>query len=365
MTFISFFVLVAVLSLTTAITFLECGCSPSTRGYRINVLTELKQSREQIIQFSAELFGKIGTDLSLKPVDIAKNIDLKVVSLWKSCLANYKHEECVNADTALRVCGTGKNCNSFCKYNPATWINILDGKNTASCDKSAILSSDDPNIIAGNPEKPTVVRPSATPTQTPTPSSIPAPFPSKKPEPFVPVQNSTNSNSSASNNIAASSTPNVTGTPLASPIRPEGGFSPPAASGTAAVNEGCVAIEHLNGYDLQHKNHLRRMVLCSSSEQFCATPNHAIIVDGKWTSMKQLCKSTWNCVRTVKLVNNLRITSHRRATISEGIILTPFDIRYPRWCVWVVQILEMGFNGVGLIEIIAGSIALFLYNRKQ
>ena len=164
MSFLSFFVLVGVLTLTTSITFLECGCSPSKRGYRTNVLTELKRSREQIVEFTAVQFAKLKSDPSLKLSDIQKDIDDEVLSRWKSCLSNYKHEECVNADTSLRVCESD-NCMSFCKYNTVTWINFLDGKATASCDESKVLSSEDPDIIAGTPEQATVVRPS--PTSTP------------------------------------------------------------------------------------------------------------------------------------------------------------------------------------------------------
>ncbi len=55
----------------------------------------------------------------------------------------------------------------------------------------------------------------------------------------------------------------------------------------ASSSEGCVAAEHLKGYSLQHKTNLWRGVLCSRG--FCATPNHAIIVGGKLTSLKKLC----------------------------------------------------------------------------
>jgi len=183
MAFISVLVLVVVLSLTTAITLLECGCSPSNRGYRSNVLTELEKSRNQIIEFSAVQLEKVMQDPSLKFADVKTTIDLQVVTLWKSCLANYRHEECVNADTKLRLCEKGKECTSFCKYNPSTWVNTLDGKATASCDKSPILSSEDPSIIAGKPERRTEVRPSSALTQKKTKTS-----PRLSPEPTVPVQ---------------------------------------------------------------------------------------------------------------------------------------------------------------------------------
>lgn len=55
------------------------------------------------------------------------------------------------------------------------------------------------------------------------------------------------------------------------------------------MNEGCVAVEHLRRYVMQYYWNLRRTVL--SYNNFCATPNHAIIFDGEYTSIKRLCTS--------------------------------------------------------------------------
>lgn len=109
------------------------------------------------------------------------------------------------------------------------------------------------------------------------------------------------------------------------------------------INEGCVAVEHLEGYVLQHAQHLMRPVLCA--HEFCATPNHAIIVGGEYTSMKRLCGNTWKCSQHVMLVNNLKVTANRRARVSEHIVVTPYDIRFPKVAVWVVQIVEGLWNG--------------------
>lgn len=103
-------------------------------------------------------------------------------------------------------------------------------------------------------------------------------------------------------------------------------------------NEGCVAIEHLRGYALQHPNHLRRHVLCY--DNFCATPNHAIIVDDRYTSMKRLCANQWQCVESQKLVNNLKIAKNRRVQVSARIVVTPYDLRFPKAASWVAQIAE-------------------------
>lgn len=119
-----------------------------------------------------------------------------------------------------------------------------------------------------------------------------------------------------------------------------------------AKNEGCVAIEHLAGLKLQHLRNLKRPVLCH--EGFCATPNHAIIVQGVgYTSMKRECSRTgkWHgeCTRDEKLVNNLRLFYHREIKINEEITITPFDFRYPKAAVWAVHILqELPIFGIGL-----------------
>ncbi len=106
--------------------------------------------------------------------------------------------------------------------------------------------------------------------------------------------------------------------------------------------EGCVAIEHLQGYVLQHKQHLTRDVLCDDG--FCATPNHAIIVDGVRTSMKQLCNTGWKCTESVKLVNNLKVWANRRAIINDRITVTPYDVRFPKVASWVGQAAEEIYN---------------------
>ncbi len=124
------------------------------------------------------------------------------------------------------------------------------------------------------------------------------------------------------------------------------------------MNEGCVAVEHLEGYALQHAQHFKRRVLCTDG--FCATPNHAIIVDGAMTSMKQLCSGGWSCVETEKLVNNLNVFVNRRAQVNDRIIVTPYDIRFPRWCVWIVQAMECTWNMVCNSPIVFAGIISFI-----
>lgn len=111
------------------------------------------------------------------------------------------------------------------------------------------------------------------------------------------------------------------------------------ADNRMASNEGCVAIEHLNGYKLQHKRHMSRPVLCYDG--FCATPNHGIYVKEKYTSMKEMCsKSGWKCNSQVKLVNNLKIIYNSHAKINKDITISAFDVRFPKTIIFVAQVLE-------------------------
>lgn len=108
-----------------------------------------------------------------------------------------------------------------------------------------------------------------------------------------------------------------------------------------AKNEGCVAIEHLAGLKLLYSRNLKRLVLCHGG--FCATPNHAILVRGVgYTSMKRECskKGKWygECTVDKKLVNNMRLIYNRKLRINDDITITPFDFRYPKAAVWIVQI---------------------------
>lgn len=119
-----------------------------------------------------------------------------------------------------------------------------------------------------------------------------------------------------------------------------GAFAVAKKTVSKSKNEGCVAVEHLKGYALQHQYDLIRPVLCF--EGFCATPNHALIIHGKYTSMKRMCDKDgeWSgrCDADERRVNNLRLVYGRRAKYNTNIIITPYDIRFPKAAVWIVQI---------------------------
>ena len=79
-------------------------------------------------------------------------------------------------------------------------------------------------------------------------------------------------------------------------------------------------MHHLHGYVLQHQRHWTRQVLCSHG--VCATRNHALIVDGRLTSMDELCtRGSWHFITRSMLVNNLKISANRRASVSDRIVI--------------------------------------------
>lgn len=122
------------------------------------------------------------------------------------------------------------------------------------------------------------------------------------------------------------------------PAPQETPFSFPPSPTTEPRNEGCVAVEHLHGVGTQHGTPWLRETLCARG--FCATPNHALLVDGRWTSMRRLCGSEWTCSRETRLVNNLKIASATRWRFDDRIVITPYDDRFPRVASWVVQMVE-------------------------
>lgn len=80
--------------------------------------------------------------------------------------------------------------------------------------------------------------------------------------------------------------------------------------------------------------------------------------------MKQLCQ-TWRCVRTVKLVNNLKVFTNSRFDARDGntntiITVTAFDYRYPRWCVYVIHIVQH-FGIASYSSFALGVLALALF----
>lgn len=139
---------------------------------------------------------------------------------------------------------------------------------------------------------------------------------------------------------------------------PSSPASPSPASNPA--NEGCVAIEHLaSANGLQHSRNLWRTTLCADG--FCATKNHALIVDGVWTSMGRLCGGEWRCTEEGRWVNNLKIAKGTRLQYDEHIVITPYDVRFPIAGIWFVQMAEDAFYLVGVTAAVAVIVSLALF----
>jgi len=115
--------------------------------------------------------------------------------------------------------------------------------------------------------------------------------------------------------------------------------------------EGCVDIEHLKNEDVwAHSVNLLKPVLCiHDGATFCATRNHAIVYKNEWTSLGKVCE-TENCSREVKYVNNLSVLSgNRYKRVTRNIIITPYDVRMPRFLTWLLQIVEFASPRVILL----------------
>ncbi len=233
---------------------------------------------------------------------------------FNKCAKDYSYEDCINADAALRAPNDQPIADTLCSYVKPSGRNVVDAgnnyvKTVAACDmdeKTESKSTDD--APEGNGE------------------------------------------------VAAEGQ-----------VVKESDKSSKKGVDPKAVNpnfEGCVAVEHLRGYVLQHSRNLRRHVLCA--REFCATPNHALIVDGRWTSMKRLCRVEWRCVGSVKYVNNLDVFANRRVRYNQHIIITPYDLRFPRWGVWLVQAIGYLLNVRALATCVAaGAVALVAYTTSR
>lgn len=313
--------------------WLVCICSPTSRGSSFGVRTRLRtvlSNAHQVYLVSRIQKGKSHA----LAFDDASYYALSWFKLFRSL---YGFEAIVNADAALR----GTYSIALCVYDKLTGKNFYldrasDGTirgyaSTTSC-MSRISTRSRPEYLGEAPEnspgetnegerspEPPDQSPIPTPSSTSTP--IPTPSPTTSPE--------------KETGIYPALPPSPTGNTSAS--SPEDGPSD-AEAPIPQANEGCVDVRHLQGYVLQHSRHLLRDVLCYGS--FCATPNHAIIVNGKLTSTKRLCQAAaWKCSVTKIYVNNLKISANTRARYRD-IVITPYDIRYPVALLWFVQMAE-------------------------
>lgn len=366
-------------ALAAARTFIDCSCSPSVRGYRNSAIQELKASRELVQKQEQEMKQQSKNDPSITDVIILQQKQRKMLERWGHCTNNFSPEECANADAALRLGDCFPNCDSFCRYNPDTWSNTVNGKVRSSCDKGP-GASEEQTLIEGRAENKPAAKPRTPVRPTPPPARTAPPPPKRPAQPEQsanppqqpgqqPQQPDQQPQQSGEQPQQAADQPGQRETrPTVSP-RVTPNASAPVTSPEPLLgegpnrNEGCVAVEHLEGYVLQHRSHLRRPVLCAHG--FCATPNHAIIVAGRMTSMKVLCNKEWSCVRSVKMVNNLKLAANRRAKVNDLITVTPYDLRFPKVGVWALQMAEDALH-ITVASVAAAAVAvLALVFRAQ
>ncbi len=326
--------IIALAALVSGRTYLKCDCSPTKRGFSESVLKLLVEDVNEVVEKAKEEKEKGATSAQVEQFEVSK-----AAKRFRNCVKNHSHEECVNADAALRRGKCYPNCRTFCAFYEPTWENInLKGERAPACNTVPDYRSDKPQIVAGKADHESAIRPT--------------PSPSRKPV-VAPGAEDQDADKDADNEAAESE-----GSASTLESSPEPSPSTPSTIETRPVNEGCVAVEHLEGYVMQHRRHLEREVFCAHG--FCATPNHAIIVDSEWTSMKRLCAEKWACVKSVKLVNNLKLTANSRAVFNDFITITPYDLRFPRWGVWLVQHAEDLYESVGVAALVGSLVATLL-----
>lgn len=360
--------------------YVLCECSPTDRGYRKDVRDELATKMNELSVKVSEL------ESDEKPRgEITDYIVEYTTEVWEDCAREYTAEECANADASLRTACGNSRCASYCEYDSGTWSNWnAKGETAPACDTDSKWAAKSPLITSGKFKPDEVSRSSSNPR--PGPKGIPPRVKARDTEtPGAPISSISKGTDAGvlpprkpkRGNDASKSQPESgvsSGIDVGNGTETETGAGvltattepelqpgiPELGRERRQVNEGCVAVEHLEGYVLQHRRHMLRPVLCS--EGFCATPNHALIVDGKWTSMSVLCGvgGVLQCVQTKKLVNNLKVLANRRAVINDRITVTPYDARFPRFAVWIVQCLEDSVQLVMYATLLSVLVAFFV-----
>lgn len=311
----------------------SCSCSATERGFSMADAQNLRLVLGQVSQIYAL------TERLLGPAVALQASHLYGVAIFNQCARKRGYEACANADAALRAPGF----TTFCTYDAVTEVNLVvkKGKFRAApaCDSMARFTS--------NKKQRGV-------NQT---ISMPRPVvPGASPVPSVAVRGDDVGNV----RIELGNKQGAAVSPVPSPS-PSVGAEEVKVVNPTPLNEGCVAVEHLAGFALQHPRHRRRAVLCMDG--FCATPNHAILVDGVYTSMGRLCRAEWECTREVRLVNNLKVAVNKMARYDDRIVITPYDVRFPVALVWLVQMMEdlVGIAHSAVISGLAVSSVLFVF----
>ena len=277
-----------------------------------------------------------------------------------------------NAEQSLR---TSPNVTTLCVYDLQTGVNLSEDdqsvyREVAKCPlpvspaatpKSAAAADAAPASPSPSPSTTSVPSPTPSPS-TSTQSAVkatktPSPKPktvNKSPADETKKETTTTATATATATTTTattapatttSSTSTATPTETADPAATQAQALPDTIAAVAETqtptpsnppNEGCIAVEHLRGAALQYRRHLTRNVLCTRG--VCATPHHALIVDGVWTSLRALCALPGAaCTARTALVNNLRIASNTRHAVAPGVVATPYDVRFPCAASFVAQ----------------------------
>eukprot|EP00171_Calliarthron_tuberculosum_P018813 IDg18813t1 len=244
--------------------FLYCPCSATGSEFTPKAKDLLERGT---VLARVELYREDAVD-KVPFVPIVNSLGKTMVQ----CIKSYGIEACVNADAVNR--------GVFCTRDDSGASLIRVERNSSALQVAPPCSSK--MEVKPNPSKDLQLSPSVAP-------SISTPEDPEQP-------------------VAGPRVVSTPGLPSPSVVQPQ---KPTSAT------EGCVAVEHLHGYVLQHRQNLRRSVLCARG--FCATPNHALIVRGRWTSMRRLCAEEWTCTASIRLVNNLKVSANTRAVVNDEI----------------------------------------------
>lgn len=342
------------------LTLVFCPCSATGRGH-----PRLDDPDVKIFIRLLEEWPKHKPGLKRSPVT------LKLERAAEKIRQRYGLEGYINLEAVLRP---RKNLVLQCNYDTVSGRTLVPrGKGKSSefasakpCDKSLPEFFAKPSALAAFVPSPAPAPPA--PQVTPAPTAIP---PGSSPILGLVISESAEP---SPEELEATPAPPVTVPTFSSPSEaPEPTPVPPVtltpfpspSSSPTLLNEGCVAVEHLRGATVQHASPLLRQTLCSRG--FCATPNHGLIVDGIWTSMKQLCAGSWACTEETRLVNNLKISSATRLRFGDSIVITPYDARFPIAFPWIIQIAEdiLALVSAGLMVGVACALMVLLYSVSE
>lgn len=289
----------------------ECSCSASERGYPVLQRRDLA------------LFKELLEELGGLPQHSKRRLAVtdEIILLGDELTKDYGVEGVVNADRAIRM--RSITSAAYCVYDAVSQRNLVrDVRTKDSFDYVSLKSC-------------------SAFEETRAPSHVVAMLVNA-----TNVVNGENETGAMDEEPQLSVSPVVTPNASSStvPSKPPLIITSPSASASPItmaqrLNAGCVAVEHIQGHQLQYTRHLLRRVTCWN--EICATQHHSLIVNGKWTTMLSLCsQQQQECTEREMYVNNLAIAFTTRLQLTENVIVTPYDARYPIFLCWLAQMVH-------------------------